>query len=325
MIGQKQSENHDKRSLIPPMTTKKTETYHKSVLVEEVLTYLHPQPNKTYVDATFGGGGHTRAILNAQPTCKVIALDWDPVAIKTNAPLLKEEFGDRVRVLWGNFIHIKTLLKKEGIEEVDGILADFGTSQHQIFEKEGFSFATNTPLDMRMSTAHFKVTAADVVNNYSEKDLADIIFYYGEDSKSRKIARAIVEARKKQKIQTTQQLVTIIETVSPRGHRPIHPATKTFQALRIEVNQELKNIQHFLKAAFNLLNPAGRLVCISFHSLEDRIVKNYFKEMQDFGAILTNKPIQATLEEIKQNPSSRSAKLRAIEKNLIKPSKNVDK
>ena len=297
---------HKKRSL---------ETYHKSVLVKEVLEYLNPQPGKTYVDATFGGGGHTRAILEHEPACKVIALDWDMTAIEKNAPALAQDFGDRFKVLWGNFTNIKMLLKKEGISLVDGILADFGTSQYQIFEKEGFSFSTDTPLDMRMSAAHFRITAADVVNKYSEKDLASIIFEYGEEPKSRKIAKAIVEYRDHTKITTTQQLVTLIETVVPHRFSHIHPATKTFQALRIEVNQELKNIQYFLKTAMETLNTNGTLVCISFHSLEDRIVKTFFKEISHQVNVLTNKPIQASEEEIVLNASSRSAKLRAIKKN----------
>ena len=294
---------------------KTQETYHKSVLVNEVLQYLNPQPGKTYLDVTFGGGGHSRAILEHEPTCNVIGLDWDMTAIEKNAPPLTTEFEERFKILWGNFTNIKILLKKEGISHVDGILADFGTSQYQIFEKEGFSFATNTPLDMRMSTAHFRITAADVVNKYSEKDLASILFEYGEESRSRKIAAAIVEYREHTKFLTTQQLVSLIETIIPHRFSHIHPATKTFQALRIEVNQELKNIQHFLKSALEILNPNGTLVCISFHSLEDRIVKTFFKEISGQVNVLTNKPVQASDEEIKLNASSRSAKLRAIKKN----------
>lgn len=294
---------------------KTLDTYHKSVLVKEVLKYLNPKPGKTYVDATFGGGGHSRAILEYEPACNVIGIDWDMAAIERNAPILAQDFGDRFKVLWGNFTNIKMLLKKEGITHVDGILADFGTSQYQIFEKEGFSFATDTPLDMRMSTAHFRITAADVVNKYSEKDLAAILFEYGEEPKSRKIAAAIVEYREHKKFLTTQQLVSLIETIIPHRFSHIHPATKTFQALRIEVNQELKNIQHFLKTAVDTLNPNGTLVCISFHSLEDRIVKTFFKEISLQVDVLTNKPIQASDEEIALNASSRSAKLRAIKKN----------
>lgn len=293
------------------------ELYHKSVLVDEVIEHLNPQPGKTYLDATFGGGGHTQAILNYEPKCSVIALDWDQIAIEKNQPILTEKYGERLRVIWGNFAHLDRLFKKNKIKSVDGILADFGTSQHQIFKKDGFSFATDTPLDMRMSTAHYKITAADVLNKYSEKDIAAVIHEYGEDRLSRPIAKAIVEYRRKKKITTTKQLVQILETVAswPKGGRKgIHPATRTFQALRIEVNEELINIKKFLAAGLNFLAPQGNFVCISFHSLEDRIVKHFFKEHKDTVTILTSKPVVATQAETSTNPSARSAKLRAGQK-----------
>lgn len=295
---------------------KNDSTYHKSVLVNEVLEYLNPEPNKVYVDATFGGGGHTRAILESEPTCSVIAIDWDTQAIEHNAEKLYEQYPDRFKVLWGNFALLHRLLKKEKIKQVDGILADFGTSQHQIFQKSGFSFRSDTPLDMRMSKAHYKTTAAEIVNTYSEKKLADIIFQYGEDRKSRKIAQAIVEARKQKPIKTSKELADLIEGVvgTPKTKKYIHPATRTFQALRIEVNHELDNIKGFLASAIRFLAPEGRIVCISFHSLEDRLVKNAFRSSN--LEILTPKPVQATPEEITANPSSRSAKLRAARKTL---------
>lgn len=296
-------------------TTKSETTYHKSVLVNEVLTYLNPQPDKLYLDATFGGGGHTRAILEKEPRCKVVALDWDQEAIKRNAEPLIEEFGDRLTVLWGNFIHLDRILKKANITTLDGALADFGTSQFQIHEKEGFSFLTDTPLDMRMSPAHQYVTAADLLNNLSEKELADIFYIYGEEPRSRSLARAIVQARTKKRFSTTGQLVQLVESIVhyKRG-KGTHPATRAFQALRIKVNHELDNIERFLKLSLPLIVPPGRLVCISFHSLEDRIVKYFFKEQRDFATILTPKPITASPEELSVNPSARSAKLRAIQK-----------
>ncbi|MFH0898607.1 MAG: 16S rRNA (cytosine(1402)-N(4))-methyltransferase RsmH [bacterium] len=286
--------------------------YHKSVLIKEVVQYLAPQPGKVYVDATFGGGGHTQAILDSEPLCKVIALDWDMQAIEQNAAPLCEKYGDRLRVIWGNFALIHRILKKEKIESIDGILADFGTSQFQIFEKSGFSFRKDSPLDMRMSKAHYKTTAADILNTYSEQKLAHILFEYGEERLSKRIARAIVEMRKKRPFKTTQQLADLVEEIvgTPKGRKKfIHPATKTFQALRIEVNHELDNIKGFLASALKLVNPEGRIVCISFHSLEDRIVKTVFRESN--VEILTPKPVTASLEEIELNPSARSAKLRA--------------
>ncbi len=294
------------------------ETFHKSVLVNEVINYLSPQPGGIYVDATFGGGGHTRAILHAEPTATVIAIDWDKEAIETNAIALEQEFGERFKIIWGNFGQLYKLLKKEKIKEVDGILADFGTSQFQIHHKAGFSFQTDSPLDMRMSPAHQRQTAADIVNNATERELLEILFTYGEESQAKKIVRAIITARTISPITTTQQLTQVIEKVIPvaayKHKRGIHPATQTFQALRIVVNQELENITSFLQAAHNFLKPGGRLVCISFHSLEDRLVKNFFKDHYHQFETLTNKPITATEQELAQNPSSRSAKLRAAQK-----------
>lgn len=295
------------------------ETYHKSVLPKEVLTHFNLKPGGVYIDVTFGGGGHTRSILQAEPSCKVIAFDWDKIALETNGEPLKAEFGDRLELVWGNFAHFDRLMKKIEVKGVDGILADFGTSQNQIHEREGFSFRKDTALDMRMSPGHQKVWARDLLNKLSEKELAKIIFEYGEDFNAAKIARAIVGSRGKRRLMTTFDLVQIIESVIPyhRGKK-IHPATKTFQALRIAVNHELDNIVSFLKASINYLNPNGRLLCISFHSLEDRIVKNFFKEHQKSLSILTKKPIIATEEEIAANASSRSAKLRVAEKSTEK-------
>lgn len=285
------------------------------MLPKEVLESLNLKPNGLYIDVTFGGGGHTRAILEAEPTCRVIALDWDKIAIEQNAPALEEEFGERFKVVWSNFAKLYHVLKKEKISQVDGILADFGTSQHQIHHKEGFSFAQDSPLDMRMSPAHQRVTAEHIINTFSEKELANIFFEYGEEPKSRKIARAIVEQRTITPFKTTRQLAELVAQVA-RYKKPskTHPATRVFQALRIYVNKELENIEIFIKAAINALAPGGRLACISFHSLEDRIVKTLFRDNQDKVEVLTKKPIMAGEEELEENPSARSAKLRIAEK-----------
>ncbi len=290
---------------------------HKAVLVSEVLHYLSVRPNKTYLDVTFGAGGHTRAILEADPTCNVVAMDWDTRSIETYAPALQEEFGDRFSIIFGNFALIYKLLKKAGVRAVDGILADFGTSQMQIFERAGFSFSRDTPLDMRMSPPHQKTTAAEVLNTATPLLLRTILYDYGDESFAKQIVQAIVEERSRNPIKTTGQLASIIQKAVPgiSKKRGIHPATKTFQALRIYVNRELENITSFLPAAMQVLNPGGRFVCISFHSLEDRLVKEFFRnaELQGKGRLLTKRVVTASDEELAINPSSRSAKLRALE------------
>ena len=291
-------------------------TYHIPVLTNEVLEYLDPQPGKVYVDATFGGGSHTRAILKKEPKCTVIAFDWDTIALEKNRESIEEEFPGRVKFIWGNFAHIIRILQKEKIGKVDGVLADFGTSQYQIHQRAGFSFATDTPLDMRMSPSHQKVTASDIVNRASEKELAEIFWLYGEERFSRHVARAIVEYRKTERIKTTAQLVDIIGKIISRKGKKIHPSTKVFQALRIVVNKELENIASFLKASIKVVKPGGRIVCISFHSLEDRLVKQFFKQ-ETLGLatvkILTKKVVTASPEELEENRASRSARLRAAE------------
>jgi 16S rRNA (cytosine1402-N4)-methyltransferase len=285
--------------------------------MNEVLEYLNVQPKKTYLDVTFGAGGHTRAILEKNKTCRVIAMDWDAKALETFGQPLKEEFGDRLELIWGNFSLLYKLIKKHDIEQLDGILADFGTSQVQIAGTPGLSVFRDTPLDMRLSTAHQQVTAADILNKATEQKLEQIFFQLGEEPKGRQIARAIIKARTTMKFETTGQLVDVIETViSNRGKRSIHPATKVFQALRIYINHELDNIQAFLPAAIKALVPGGRLVCISFHSLEDRLVKHYFLEQEQLGTIevLTKKAVTASEDELAENASARSAKLRVAQK-----------
>jgi 16S rRNA (cytosine1402-N4)-methyltransferase len=293
--------------------------YHLPVLINEVIAYLAPQPNGVYVDATFGGGGHTRALLEAEPTCHVIAFDWDKQALELNSASLKDTFHDRITFIWGNFAQMQQLLKKEKITSVDGILADFGTSQYQIKQRAGFSFAVNTLLDMRMSPAHQKTTASHIVNYAQEEELARIFFMYGEESRSRAIAQAICRERKRKRIKTTGDLVDIVLTVLPLHSRGrIHPATKVFQALRIVVNKELDNIHSFLLQTPRVLKEKGRLVCISFHSLEDRLVKQFLRDQRSCFKTLTPKVIMAQLEEVNSNPASRSARLRAAERLSIK-------
>ncbi len=290
---------------------------HKPVLLDEVLHFLAPEPGKVYVDVTLGGGGHTRAILTSQPDCKIIGMDWDESVIKTTGESLKAEFPGRFIPVWGNFSKINGALNKIGYKKVDGILADFGTSQIQIANTAGLSIFQDKFLDMRMSSAFFKVTAQDVLKNFKEKDLAKIFFEYGEERYGNRIARAIVETRQKTPLRTTKQLAELIKSVVPgsKGSK-IHPATRVFQALRIYVNKELENIQSFLVNSLKVLAPNSRIVCISFHSLEDRIVKHFFREQSKNplikSEVLTPRVCTATEEELAYNRSSRSAKLRAM-------------
>lgn len=299
------------------MSEIKIKPYHVPVLVDEVLTYLEPKLTGIYVDATFGGGGHTKAILESVPGCKVIGMDWDLTALELNGEPLQEKFADRLELVWGNFTLIDKKLEKAGIGKVDGILADFGTSFHQLTERPGFSFAKDSPLDMRMSPSHQKTTAYAVINKATEADLIYIFKEYGQETKARAIARLIVQERKKRRIKTTKELALLIGRVlGPKRGKKLDPATKIFQALRIYVNRELENISAFLPAALRMLKPGGRLVCISFHSLEDRIVKQFFKEKsneyESIFELITPKAVMPSLAEIKINGASRSAKLRAI-------------
>lgn len=290
---------------------------HIPVLLNEVLHYLNPLPGKIYVDVTLGGGGHTRAILLKEPTCKVIGIDWDKTVIATTGAALEEEFPGRFTAVWGNFSKIFHLLEKAGYRSVDGILADFGTSQIQIRNTPGFSIYKDSFLDMRFSSAMYRVTAYDVINRFTVDRLANIFFEYGQESYGRKIARAIVEQRKIKKIETTHELANLIKKLTPGDFHKIHPATKVFQALRIFVNKELENIQTFLQQSAQVLSNDGRLVCISFHSLEDRIVKQFFKDRSNknhlthYFEMLTKGACMATPEELEKNRSSRSARLRA--------------
>lgn len=290
--------------------------FHKSVLIEEVIFYLNLQPNGTYIDATFGSGGHTKAILQKEPTCTVIGIDWDKTSLDTYAPLVTQQFGDRFIPVWGNFAHLYKLIKKLDIKKVQGILADFGTSQMQIKERPGFSFTQNTPLDMRMSSSHYKETAADIVNSASYQKLVSIFKDYGEERFAGKIARAIIEDRTKKRFKTTRDLAGLIERIVPHKKSGMHPATRVFQALRIYVNQELDHIRSFLAGATDALAPEGRLVCISFHSLEDRLVKQFVRDKAHEGVLesLTPKGVVPTDEEVAENPSSRSARLRAAQR-----------
>jgi 16S rRNA (cytosine1402-N4)-methyltransferase len=281
-------------------------TYHEPVLLKEVVALLRPRGGSLYVDATVGGGGHAEAILRAAaPDGRLIGLDRDEEALAASRERLNE-WGARVRLVRANFAELDEALMNEGVTTVDGIVFDLGVSSRQFDEpSRGFSFLREGPLDMRMDRSIGR-TAAEVVNTASEKELADIFLRYGEERRARAIARRIVAARP---IETTVQLADLI---GPRRGRT-HPATRVFQALRIYVNDELENLKRGLAAATRVLRPGGRLAVISFHSLEDRIVKRHFRETPSLR-VITRKPVTPTQQEIEQNPRARSAKLRVAEK-----------
>ncbi len=299
---------------------------------EEVVSYLNPKPSGIYVDCTLGGGGHTRAILEAVPDTRVIALDVDEDAIKEAEKRLKE-FGQRVTIVRENYRNIKEVLKRLRIDRVDGVVLDLGVSSYQLERAErGFSFLRDAPLDMRMDRRQ-TLTAYDLVNGLSEKELEEIFRLYAEERRARSFARAIVRARQTRPIKTTGELADIIMDTLPERlkHARIHPATRVFQALRIAVNRELENLNAGLRHSIDCLNRAGRIVVISFHSLEDRIVKNTFKELEK-GCIcppelpecacgrkpvlrvITKKVVLPSLKEVEKNPRARSARLRVAEK-----------
>ncbi len=276
---------------------------HHSVMPLEVLEGLQPAPGKVFVDGTLGGAGHTRLLLEAGAS--VIGVDQDPFALER----VKRLKLPNLRVVQGNFRDLETLI----LEPVDGVLLDLGVSSFQLDDDvRGFSYHADAPLDMRMSQSG--ESAADVVNTLDQEDLARIIYDYGEERYSRRIARAIVEAREKQPISTTAQLSETIRRGYPGGHaRGFHPARRTFQALRIYVNDELGALEVGLQAATKVLKPGGRLAVISFHSLEDRIVKRFVRDHAELKA-LTKRPLEPGQAETARNPRARSAKLRVSEK-----------
>ena len=284
---------------------------HIPVLLREVLQVFEGRKLKVFFEGTVGAGGHARAILDRHPEIeRYLACDRDPAALALARSRL-EPWGKKVEWIRGPFDALSAYLDERGIRSIDGFLIDIGVSSMQFDEGErGFSFRTDAPLDMRMDPSEEK-TAEALVNQLPEEELSRIFFEYGEEFRSRAAARAIVHARKKRRIRTTQELVSVLEPVLRRGK--IHPATKIFQALRIAVNDELGQLRRGLDAAIERLLPGGRLAAISFHSLEDRIVKWRFRE-EGRLKVLTKKPIGPSAEEMRENPRSRSAKLRAAEK-----------
>jgi len=282
---------------------------HIPVLQKEVLEYLSPKPNQNFIDCTIGEAGHTLAILEKnKPEGKVLGIEWDIELYKNLSKLTI----NKLSLVNDNFVNLKEIVDREKFKPVHGILFDLGMSSWHLEESgRGFSFLRNEPLDMRFGVQN-ELTAEEIVNKWKAKDIEKVLEEYGEERFAKRIAKNIVEIRKFKPIETTFQLLDVIKKAVPGWyqHRKIHFATRTFQALRIAVNDELENLKEVLPQALEILMPGGCLVIISFHSLEDRIVKNFFAN-QKFK-ILTKKPITPSEEEIKINPRSRSAKLRAI-------------
>ena len=300
---------------------------HVSVLYDEVLTWLQPRSGGLYIDATLGAGGHAVGILIAShPDGRLLGLDADPGAVSFASKIL-DSFGERVVLRSANFCQIGEVAGALGLEGVDGILMDLGLSSRQLDDAErGFSFSQEGPLDMRMDPDRGQ-SAADLVNTLSEADLSNLLWKYGEERQSRRIARAIVAERP---LTTTGQLADLVTRVVGRREK-IHPATRTFQALRIAVNEELDALRQALPQARDLLRPGGRLAVIAFHSLEDRLVKQFYRQEsrdcvcppelpvcvcqhQATLRVLTSKPVRPTAGEIARNPRSRSARLRIAER-----------
>ncbi len=299
---------------------------------DEVLHWLQPKPSGVYLDGTLGGAGHARLILTAAPDCRLIGLDRDPAALQKAAEVLAP-FEDRVSLHHATFDQAADVLRLLGIDQVDGMILDLGVSSHQLDTPErGFSFRYDAPLDMRMNP-QVGVTAAEVVNQAEEEELARIFFEYGEERYSRRIARKIVFQRDEAPITRTSELAQLVRDTVPGGKKPgrIHPATRVFQALRIHVNQELQQVRDGVTVGLELLKPGGRLAVISFHSLEDRIVKQLFREKAKgcvcpprlpvcqcnqlpLIKLLTRKGVRASEQEIEVNSRSRSAILRVAER-----------
>jgi 16S rRNA (cytosine1402-N4)-methyltransferase len=306
---------------------------HIPVLLNETIELLSPKDGETYIDCTFGAGGHTRAILE-KANCRVISIDRDP-NVKIFAKELEKEFGERFTFIEDRFSNLDNILNRLDINYVDGILMDIGFSSMQVdTPRRGFSFMHEGPLDMRMESDG--ISAEDVVNEATFDELSDIIFRFGDERKSREIARAIIKAREIERIISTKQLSEIVKKAVGKYNDEIHPATRTFQAIRIFVNEEFEELKSCLQKAKDKLKENGRLVVITFHSGEDVIVKNFFKNFSTSGnqgfsryspssvlptnsifnelEILTSKPIAASAEEIENNIRARSAKVRAVKK-----------
>ena len=288
---------------------------HIPVLKKEVIEYLNVKENLNYIDATIGEGGHAIEILKRNaPQGKLLGIDWDPEILKEAEKNLKE-FKKRIILVNDNFKNIKKVVKEKKFKKIKGILFDLGVSFWHIEKsKRGFSFRKDEPLDLRYCP-HEYFPAREIINLYPEEAIEKILKEFGEEKEAKRIARAIVKARQKEPILSAKKLGEIVKKAKIKKEK-LHPATKTFLALRVFLNEEIENLKEGLKSAFEILEKGGRLVVISFHSLEDREVKNFFREKEKTGEakVLTKKPVVPSFEEILKNPRSRSARLRALEK-----------
>ncbi len=293
---------------IPPKRSMTLKQPHVSVLEHEAIRFLQPEKGSLFIDATLGSGGHTQRLLE-NSNCRVIGIDRDPMALEIAKQRLNS-YGNRITMVHGKFSQIEEHLERLGVLHVDGILADIGVSSMQIDDAErGMSFRFDGPLDMRMDTTEGE-TALDVIDQSSDDELADLIFRFGEERRSRRVARCIKQAREQGVLETTMDLRrAVIKAVGPARIGGVDPATKTFQALRISVNHELEELHSLLEASQRILPIGGVLAVISFHSLEDRIVKRTFQNQHAWQP-LTKKPLTPSDEEIYENARSRSAKLR---------------
>lgn len=291
---------------------------HIPVLKNEVITLLNPDKNQNFIDCTIGGGGHAKEILiKTAPQGVLLGIDLSKEALEETQKKLID-FKDRIIFLeQENFTNLENIVEKFNLRKINGILFDLGLSDYLLLQSgRGFSFRKNEILDMRFNPEVQKTTAADLLNNLRQEELQKIFWEFGEEFYGRKVAREIVKRRKNKKFETTTDLVSAILRAKPRKRKGAHPARKVFQALRISVNDELENLKIGLSAAVKILSKNGKIAVISFHSLEDRIVKNFFKEkaQQEIVRIITKKPVRPIEKEIKNNPKSRSAKLRVAEK-----------
>jgi len=290
--------------------------YHIPVMLKEAIEYLNLRAGMRIVDATVGTAGHALKILEKiTPGGLLIGIDKDKEALEITGQRLND-YKECFQLLYGDFRYMDSLLEQIGIQKVDGILFDLGVSMHQLSNPQrGFSFQQNGPLDMRLDQESF-ISAYDLVNNLNEEEISNLLWTFGQERKHNRIARFLVKERQKNPIQTTQQLAQIVAKVVGFYQKRIHPATRTFQALRIAVNRELESLSEGIDKAVELLNPKSRIVVISFHSLEDRIVKHKFKEfaLKNKLKIITKKPLRPTKQEVMENPSSRSAKMRVAER-----------
>jgi 16S rRNA (cytosine1402-N4)-methyltransferase len=290
---------------------------HAAVLKKEVIKYLAPESNENFVDCTIGEGGHAEEILaKNKPNGKILGIDIDPQQI-ISSHWLEAHFQGRVILVNDSYSNLQEIIIRKNFQPVHGILLDLGMSSAQLQGREkGFTFKIDQGLDMRYNDQVGYLTAEKIINEWSEEKIEEVLSQYGEEKYSKKIAKNIIEQRKKGRIKTTFQLIEIIKNSTPSSYQyqKIHYATRTFQALRIAVNDELENIKRVLPQAISVLESQGRLAVISFHSLEDRIVKNFFASESKKGTvkILTKSPVLPTSEEVKNNPRARSAKLRAI-------------